>query len=202
MCSPHLTPKKCQRVGTWDGLGKDPEWAATRAQQLAAIDEDWNCLWPLDWQRHYRILADLAADEPHGHLPDIAPGVLMDGDDLGRWIQRQANAWSELSEEQQRRLPALGMTPAERPTPASSKGAANAAGRPSAAFHRGLAALAQYIAREGHHRVPRTHTEEIAVEGHNHGHRLGIWYSNLRSRRDKLTEPQRAALTELGVDWA
>ncbi|MGV9248868.1 Helicase associated domain protein [Streptomyces sp. NPDC003710] len=183
------------------GLGKDPERATRRAAQLAELDPDWNCPWPLDWQRHYRILTDLAADEPHGRLPHIAPGVQYEGDDLGRWIQRQANAWSELSEEQQRRLSALGLTPAERPIPASSKGAASAAGRPSAAFHRGLAALAQYIAREGHHRVPRAHIEEIAVEGQNHGHRLGIWYSNLRSRRDRLTEPQRAALAELGVDW-
>jgi hypothetical protein len=28
------------------GLGKDPERAAVRAQQLAAVDEDWNCPWP------------------------------------------------------------------------------------------------------------------------------------------------------------
>ncbi|MFF7859451.1 Helicase associated domain protein, partial [Streptomyces sp. NPDC007904] len=36
------------------GLGKDAERAAVRAQQLAAIDPDWNCPWPLNWQRHYR----------------------------------------------------------------------------------------------------------------------------------------------------
>jgi hypothetical protein len=56
-----------------DGLGKNPQRAATRAAQLAAIGPDWNCPWPLDWQRHYRVLAELAADEPGGHLPDIAP---------------------------------------------------------------------------------------------------------------------------------
>lgn len=28
------------------GLGKDAERAAVRAQQLAAVDEDWNCPWP------------------------------------------------------------------------------------------------------------------------------------------------------------
>jgi hypothetical protein len=32
--------------------------------------------------------------------------------------------------------------------------------------------------------------------------RLGVWVSNTKSRRDKLTQPQRTALTELGVDWA
>ena len=72
-----------------DGLGKDPERVRVRAEQLAAIDLDWNCPWPLDWQRHYRVLADLAAYKAGGILPGIAPGVLFDGDDLGRWLQRQ-----------------------------------------------------------------------------------------------------------------
>jgi hypothetical protein len=78
-----------------DGLGKDPERAAKRAEQLAAIDEDWNCPWPLNWQRHYRVLADLV--DADGHLPDIAPGVLMDGDDIGKWLQqqKQPGTWSQ-----------------------------------------------------------------------------------------------------------
>lgn len=49
------------------GLGKDPDRAARRAQQLAAIDEDWKCPWPLNWQLHYRILADLV--DADGALP-------------------------------------------------------------------------------------------------------------------------------------
>jgi hypothetical protein len=68
------------------GLGKDTERAAVRAQQPEAIDPDWNCPWPLNWQRHYRVLADT---ESGGVLPDIAPGVLMDSDDIGKWLQRQ-----------------------------------------------------------------------------------------------------------------
>ncbi|MFJ2203476.1 Helicase associated domain protein [Streptomyces violaceusniger] len=70
------------------GLGKDPERAAERAKQLEAIEPDWNCPWPLDWQRHYRVLADLV--DADGSLPDIAPGVLMDGDDIGRWLRNRA----------------------------------------------------------------------------------------------------------------
>ncbi|MFC8373689.1 hypothetical protein ACFUIT_38060 [Streptomyces sp. NPDC057239] len=66
------------------GLGKDPKRAAERAKQLTAIDPDWDCPWPLDWQRHYRHLAHLAADEPGEVLSDVAPGVLMDVDDIGR----------------------------------------------------------------------------------------------------------------------
>jgi hypothetical protein len=61
------------------GLGKDPERATARAEQLAAIDPDWCCLWPLDWQRHYRVLTDLV--DADGTLPQIQPGVLF----RGRW---------------------------------------------------------------------------------------------------------------------
>ncbi|MFG2586534.1 helicase associated domain-containing protein [Streptomyces malaysiensis] len=180
-----------------NGLGKNPKRAETRAAQLTAIDPDWDCPWPLDWQRQYRILAQLAEDEPGGHLPHIAPGVLFEGDDLGQWLQQQANNWTGLSNEQQQRLTALGMTPAERPAPAAHSGQ-KAAGKLSAAFHRSVAALAQYIAREGHHRIPRGHIEEITINGHDTAVsvRLGVFMSNTKSRRDKLTEPQRAALAE------
>ena len=182
-----------------DGLGKNPERASARAAQLAAIDPDWNCPWPLDWQRHYRALTDLAADEPHGRLPDIAPGVLFEGDDLGKWLQRQRRTWAELSEEQQQRLQALGVEPAERPTPVP---AAEGTGKTSA-FQRGLAALAQYIQREGAQKaVPRGHVEAVVIDGQEHQHKLGVWISNTKTRRDKLTHDQRTALAELGVEWA
>jgi hypothetical protein len=182
-----------------DGLGKNPQRAATRATQLAAIDPDWNCPWPLDWQRHYRVLADLATDEPHSRLPDIQPGVQFEGDDLGKWLQRQRRSWAELSEEQQQRLTALGVTPAEPPTPTpSAKG-----GGKAAAFQRGLAALAQWIQREGAHKVvPRGHVETIVIDGQEHQHKLGVWISNTKTRRDKLTHDQRTALAALGVEWA
>lgn len=40
---------------------------------MTAIDPDWNCPRPLDWQRHYAILRDLAAEERGGVLPFIEP---------------------------------------------------------------------------------------------------------------------------------
>ncbi|MBO3681702.1 DEAD/DEAH box helicase [Streptomyces sp. NEAU-YJ-81] len=186
-----------------NGLGKNLERAETRAAQLAEIDPDWNCPWPLDWQRHYRVLAQLAEDEPGGHLPHIPPGVLFEGDDLGRWLQQQANNWTCLSDEQRRRLTALGVTPTERPVAAANSGQ-KAAEKLSAAFQHSVAALAQFIAREGHHRVPRSHVEEITIDGQHTAAkiRLGVFMSNTKSRRDKLTKPQRAALAKLGVEWA
>ncbi|MFJ8405836.1 hypothetical protein ACIQ9K_35940 [Streptomyces microflavus] len=38
------------------GPSRPPERAARRTEELAAIGEDSNCPWPLNWQRHYRIL--------------------------------------------------------------------------------------------------------------------------------------------------
>ncbi|GHC37913.1 helicase [Streptomyces anthocyanicus] len=175
------------------GLGKNPERAAERAKQLAAIDPDWNCPWPLDWQRHYRILADLV--EADGSLPDIQPGVQFEGDDLGKWLQRQRRSWAELSEEQQQRLARLGVTPAEQPAPAP---AAKNGGKTSA-FQRGLAALTQYIQREGRTVVGRAHVEELPDGS---AIKLGVFLSNQKARRDRLDATQRAALAELGYTWA
>jgi superfamily II DNA or RNA helicase len=187
------------------GLGKNPDRAAERAKQLEAIDPDWNCPWPLDWQRHYRVLADLV--EADGTLPEIAPGVLMDGDDIGKWLQRQKQpgAWAHLSTEQQERLSSLGIKPAEAPTPAPAAGrATKGPNKAQQAFQRGLAALAQWVKREGHRPVPRGHSEEIAVDGEEEPVvvKLGVWVSNTKSRRDKLTQEQLDALRELGVEWA
>ncbi|WP_079164033.1 DEAD/DEAH box helicase [Streptomyces leeuwenhoekii] len=188
------------------GLGKDPKRAAERAAQLAEIDPDWNCPWPLNWQRHYRVLADLV--DADGHLPEIQPGVLMDGDDIGRWLQQQRkpSIWAQLSTEQQERLTALGIKPLEAPSPAQA--AARATKGPSKAqqaFQRGLAALAQWVEREGARRpVPRGHAEEITVDGETEPVvvKLGVWISNTKSRRGRLDTDQLATLAELGMDWA
>jgi hypothetical protein len=187
------------------GLGKDPKRAAERAAQLAAIDPDWDCPWPLDWQRHYRVLADLV--DADGVLPAVAPGVLFEGDDLGKWLERQKNpgTWAQLSSEQQERLSKLGVQPAQAPSPAPAAArTTKGPSRAQQAFQRGVQTLAQYIAREGHHRVPRAHAEEIAVEGEAASVvvKLGVWVSNAKSRRDKLAQDQLVALRELGVEWA
>ncbi|MER5916699.1 Helicase associated domain protein [Streptomyces sp. NPDC001982] len=195
-----------RRKGAKNGLGKDPERAADRAAQLTAIDPDWDCPWPLDWQRHYRVLADLV--DADGSLPEIQPGVLMDGDDIGKWLeqQKQPGTWARLLPEQQERLSTLGVQPAQASSPAPSAGrAAKGPSKAQQAFQRGLAALAQWVEREGADRpVPRGHSEEIAVDGEAEPTvvKLGVWVSNTKSRRDKLTAEQLDALRELGMEWA
>ncbi|MFI7315123.1 DEAD/DEAH box helicase [Streptomyces hygroscopicus] len=184
------------------GLGKDPERAAERAKQLAAVDEDWNCPWPLDWQRHYRILADLV--DADGSLPEIQPGVLFEGDDIGQWLERQKKpgTWAQLLPEQQERLSKLGVQPAEAPSPAPAASRTKGPSKAQAAFQRGLMALTQWVEREGDRPVPRGHSEEITVNGEPVTVKLGVWTSNTKSRRDRLGADQLAALAELGMDWA
>ncbi|GAA2611137.1 MULTISPECIES: DEAD/DEAH box helicase [Streptomyces] len=194
-----------RRKGAKNGLGKDPKRAEQRAAQLTAIDPDWDCPWPLDWQRHYRVLADLV--DADGHLPDIAPGVLMDGDDIGRWLQRQKQpgTWAQLSTKQQERLSRLGITPAQAPSPAAAAThATKGPNKAQQAFQRGLAALKQWVEREGDRPVPRGHSEEITVDGQEEpvAVKLGVWVSNTKTRRDKLTQEQLEALRELGIAWA
>ncbi|GGX99911.1 helicase associated domain-containing protein [Streptomyces fructofermentans] len=73
------------------------------------------------------------------------------------------------------------------------------------AFQQGLAALAQWMEREGAHRpVPRGHSEEIMVDGEAEpvAVKLGVWISNTKTRRDKLNAEQLDALRKLGVEWA
>jgi hypothetical protein len=187
------------------GLGKDPERARARAAQLAAIDPDWSCPWPLDWQRHYRVLADIVEDE--GALPYLAPGFIWDGDDIGkwRWRQQEPGTWKQLSTEQQERLTALGMQPPAAPSPAPAAGvAAKGTGKATQAFQRGVKALAQWVEREGARPVPRGHSETITVDSEAEPVviRLGVWISNTKSRRDRLDADQLAALAKLGMDWA
>ncbi|MFK0256640.1 Helicase associated domain protein [Streptomyces sp. NPDC090445] len=195
-----------RRTGTKNGLGKDPDRATARAAQLTEIDPDWDCPWPLDWQRHYRVLADLV--DADGQLPDIAPGVLMDGDDIGRWLQqqKQPTTWARLLHEQQARLTALGVEPAQAPPPApAARRTAKGPSKAQQAFQRGLTALTQWVEREGAHRpVPRGHSEQVAVDGEAEPVvvKLGVWVSNTKSRRDRLDTDQLAALAQLGVDWA
>jgi hypothetical protein len=181
------------------GLGKDAERAAERAQQLAAIDPDWNCPWSLNWQRHYRVLADLV--DADGHLPYIAPGVTFEGDDIGtwRWQQQKPGTWAQLSPEQQQRLSALGVQPAQAPAPApAAKRAAEGQGKAQQAFQHGLTALAQWVEQEGG-QPPR---KAVVALPDGTETKVGIWYANQKQRRDKLTEEQLEALRALGVQWA
>ncbi|MFE6131612.1 Helicase associated domain protein [Streptomyces sp. NPDC056437] len=69
----------------------------------------------------------------------------------------------------------------------------------TAAFERGVAALAQYTAPTGSVTVPRAYVEQLddGTEV-----KLGVFLSNSKSRRAKLTTDQRRQLASLGLQWA
>ncbi len=199
-------------VGQWlanarkkGGLGKDPQRAARRAALLTAIDPDWKPDWPVDWQRHYATLKNLVDDGVD--LASVKPGTVVHGMDVGRWLATQRQDWPLLSQGQRDRLARLGVKPAEQTVPAQAGTRDAAPGRRpsggrSAAFERGIAALAQYKARTGSLTPSRGHEETVVVDGVEHVVKLGVFLSNHKSRRTKLTADKLAALAALGLDWA
>jgi hypothetical protein len=188
-------------VGQWLSNQRRPGALAglpEREAALAEIDPDWNPTWPLDWQRHYTGLKELL--ELGADLVDLEPGVTIHGHDIGRWLQRQRQhvVWHGLTGGQRERLTALGVEPEAAPVateqPVARKG--------STSFTRGMAALRQYQGRTGSVIVPRGHTEEV-VGGAEDGAvvKLGVWISNTKGRRGKLTAEQLDQLAGLGLDW-
>ena len=78
-------------------------------------------------------------------------------------------------------------------------------------FEQGPAALAQFVERERHHRVPRAHKEVLEAVERPDGSgeieagvamALGTWANNMQARRAKLTPGQLAQLAEHGMGWA
>ncbi|MFF4450826.1 helicase associated domain-containing protein [Streptomyces sp. NPDC001502] len=43
--------------------------------------------------------------------------------------------------------------------------------------------------------------ETVVVDGQEHAVKLGVWLSNTKSRRTKLSAEQLAQLAELGLEW-
>jgi len=130
--------------------------------------------------------------------------VVVDGDDLGRWLQcqQQPATWARLLPEQQERLARLGVLSAQTLPPApSSQGGGKGPGqtRKRSTSSDGTRA----VGRTGGP-GPRGHGERITADGQTEPVtvKLGIWVSNTKSRRAKLTAQRVDALRELGVDWA
>ncbi|MFE7385802.1 Helicase associated domain protein [Streptomyces zhihengii] len=200
-------------IGQWlanarkkHGLGKNPAKAARRAALLAAIDPDWRPDWPIDWQRSYAALktaVGLGAGEGGvvaGEDAVVEAGAMVHGVDVGRWLAVQKQDWQRLAPGQRERLEELGVRPvpaAEEQPAAAARGKRAGAGA-SAAFERGIAALAQYVERERRTVVPRSWVEQTPGGPV----KLGVWCSNTRSRRAGLSAEQRSRLAALGIDWA
>ncbi|OEV11041.1 DEAD/DEAH box helicase [Streptomyces nanshensis] len=186
------------------GLGKDEARAAQRRGELAAIDRDWNPPWPIAWQRHWVKLRQCL--DGGATLAEIHPGVRVGGDDVGAWLAEQVAAWWTLSDGQRERMAELGVqapADAERRT-AEAVGSTIVVSADASSQERNLAALRQFHGREGHGKVPRKHRETILVDdgtGHAVEQRvaLGVWRSNMRTRRHTLPAELEQHLAQLGL---
>lgn len=183
-------------------------WGLSESRQdaLDAIDPGWCPAWDTAWQRCCRLAKNHL--DAGGTLPHGQAGVLIvQGEDLGAWVQAQRLGWDKLGPAQQWLLESvLGIEEAaenERPVRRTQddKWALN------------LAAARHFHAREGHLQVPRKHTElvplaeagrsAVGAERDTDGVpvALGMWLANVRRRADKLTEQRRDDLDSLGMRW-
>ncbi|WP_371099280.1 helicase associated domain-containing protein, partial [Streptomyces sanglieri] len=174
-----------------------------RRAALEEIDPGWCLVWDTGWQRCFRLTQNLLQDG--GALPVAAGKVIVQGEDLGRWVTAQRHGWEQLLPAQQWLLEnVLGVEPAgeaERPVKRTQDDM----------WALSLAAARQFHAREGHLRVPRKHVEELEAvavpTGRQDGAggpvvvKLGVWLDNVRKRAGKLTEQRRADLDHLGMRW-
>ncbi|MCX5233424.1 DEAD/DEAH box helicase [Streptomyces sp. NBC_00233] len=201
LCAPRTATALDRPVGQWlsnlrrpGTLEGRPEWETA----LEAVDKDWNPSWPAEWQRHYAVVREMLAEETI--LAYIEPGVTVHGMDIGKWLarQRKPEVWAALTDGQRERLEAVGVVPHARESEAPAKPSTT----PVSAFEKGVAAMAQYKARTGSVTVPRSHVEIVVADGEEYPVKLGVFLSNTKSRRAKLTADKLEALITLGLEWA
>jgi len=162
----------------------------SRREALEDIDPGWCPAWDIAWQRAFRLVQAHVAGG--GSLPTAAGEVVVQGEDLGRWVQAQRYGFEGLQPAQQWLLGQfLGVQPAgdeERPVKRSQDDKWNL----------NLAAARQYQAREGHLNVPRKHIEQLD-DGQEV--KLGMWIDNTRRRAAKLAQERLGDLDDLGMRW-
>ncbi|MEV5936692.1 Helicase associated domain protein [Streptomyces sp. NPDC052079] len=165
-----------------------------RRRALEKIDPAWCPVWPVAWQRCFHLARTHLHAE--GALPDREGVLILQGEDIGRWVRAQQQEWEMLSTAQQWLLgEVLGIEPfPEQPA------VPVAAPRRSRAqkWEANLAAARQYRTREGHLNVPRSHIE--TVDGAELA--LGVFIANSRSRKAGLAPERLEELSTLGIRWS
>ncbi|WP_329564952.1 DEAD/DEAH box helicase [Streptomyces sp. NBC_01361] len=186
-------------------------WGLPESRQgaLDAIDPGWCPVWDTGWQRCFRLAknhVDAAGTLPHG-----AGVLVVQGEDLGVWVQAQRLGWDKLGAAQQWLLGhVLGIEEAGEDERLVRR-------TQDDKWMLNLAAARRFHVREGHLQVPRKHTELVPVDEAGRGAAgveassgagvvgvpvaLGMFLANTRRRANKLTDARRADLDELGMRW-
>ncbi|MFI6146842.1 Helicase associated domain protein [Streptomyces sp. NPDC051109] len=185
-------------VGVWvknqraaarrEGPGALPQ---ERREALEAIDASWCPAWDISWQRAFHLTR--VHLDAGGRLPLAPREVVVQGEDLGRWVRGQRLAWDQLTWAQrwllEHTLGVTGASAAERPRPRRTQ---------AEKWAEHLAAARLFHTRERHLRVPRGHVERVGAQDV----RLGVWIANQRSRASSLAPDRIAALDALDMRWS
>ncbi|MFB7214661.1 helicase associated domain-containing protein [Streptomyces sp. NPDC056255] len=117
-----------------------------RRDELDAIDPGWCPVWNTGWQRSYRLVHNHA--QAGGALPTVDGDVVVQGEDLRRWVNAQRFGWEQLLPVQQWILEnTLGLQAAE-------EGEQPVKRTQDTMWALNLTAARQFHAREGHLKVP------------------------------------------------
>ena len=164
-----------KKLGIWATNIRNKKILCSEGQlnRLNSIGFSWN---PLDerWEKLFAALNDFKQANGHCRVSQkYKHGPL----NLGTWIATQRKNKGELSLGQVERLDSIGFI--WDPI--------------TAQWEESFEALKAFHKREGHCRVPR----KIKTDGL----KLGIWASNIRKRKDKLTPMQIDQLHSIGFCW-
>ena len=170
-----------------------------RREQLEEIDPSWCPAWPVEWQRYFHLIR--LHLQQGGELPTEPGTVLVQSEDLGRWVRAQRLGWDKLTAVQRWMCEqVLGITPTtedEKPQPRRTQ---------ADKWAMNFAAAKQFYEREGHLRVPRKHVERIVIgDGEDQAARelrLGAWVGNQRSRAATLSPERVEQLSAIGMRWS
>jgi superfamily II DNA or RNA helicase len=162
-------------LGTWVGIQrkKRKRLSRDRLSRLESLNFSWDPHGER-WERGYHALKIFYAREGHSTVPQ---NHIEDGYRLGIWVANQRKEKVRLTTERLKQLETLRFT--WNPIEDQSSGFLNA--------------LVTFKAREGHCRVPPRHLEN--------GLKLGVWVSNIRSRRDRIAPDLLNRIESMGFSW-
>jgi superfamily II DNA or RNA helicase len=163
------------RLGQWMGVQRQNKNKMTseRCQRLEELGFIWDER-EADWEEGFNHLKMYSDRVGHCRVPQRHE---ENGFPLGAWLSRQRQNKATLSLARRQRLEELGFIWDER----------------EADWEEGFNYLKAYEKREGHCNVPKSHKENEFS--------LGLWVSEQRVNKEKMSSKRRQRLNELGFIW-
>lgn len=163
------------KVGSWVSeqrkkVSKIPAERKARLEALPAWSWDVNSA---RWEEGFHYLKEFSDREGNANIPSMYKAA--DGYRVGLWVSNQRKNISDISPERKARLEAL---------PSWSWNAF------SDKWDEGFRYLEEFIAREGHAKIPQDYKME-------NGYRLGSWVYNQRALKAKMPAIRKAQLDSL-----